>query len=280
MLPFSEPVALFPGAVARLERLRQPAEMPVPSRFIHFHGPAELVFIEEGTGHFLCEDATFAFAPGTILYAPPMAVHDFAFNEGLSASTLVQFDPHALAPNSLPASPLGIVPNPEVRARVDMLADWLEQSICAEALQSDVALQLQALVLAVVQSAGQAACRATGALPSLSRFRPLLDHLDHAPARMLRLSEAAALCAMAPSYFSRVFNKAFGEGFVAYQTRFKLLQAARLLATSDEPVSQIGYRLGFRSHAYFSYCFKSMFSVVPTAHRTSRRAQGTGATLR
>ena len=266
-LPFSESVPLEPGAAARLLRVRPLPRAPTPGRFIHFHGPAELVLIEKGTGQFLCEDTAFAYGPGSILYAPSMAVHDFVVDHGPRALTLIQFDPHAASQHALPSFPLGVIPEPDALTRIRMLIDWLAESITAQSAQSDIALLLQSLMLAVTQSATQTVGRLPEKLPSLSKFRPLLDQLSREPWHTLRLSEAASLCAMAPTYFSRRFARTFGEGFAAYQMRFKIQQAARLLATSDEPVSQIGYRLGFRSHAYFSYCFKSVFGVAPSQHR-------------
>ena len=97
----------------------------------------------------------------------------------------------------------------------------------------------------------------------------MLDRLSANPAHTLTLGAAASLCAMSPSYFSRRFKQVFGAGFTAYQTRLKLQQAARLIATGGDPVSQIAFRLGCRSHAYFSQCFKAAFGVPPLQHRQS-----------
>ncbi len=269
LLPLSEPVPLLPGTAAKVEHVRQSADEPVPERFLHFHGPAELVLIQEGAGVFLCEGMELSFAPGTIVYAPSMAVHDFAFAGGARAWTLVQFDPHAVNREAvaLPSSPQGVSLDPAQLARTRVLADWLAQTLAAKAPQKEVAVQLQALILSIVQAFEPEGTNAAGAPSSLSRFRPLLNQLGTDPSHTLSLGEAASLCAMSPAYFSRCFTRTFGSGFNAYQTRLKLEQAARMLATSNEAVSQIGYRLGFRSHAYFSRCFKSLFGVTPSRHR-------------
>ena len=270
LLPLSEPVPLLPGTAVKVDHVRQLADDPVPQRFLHFHGPAELVLIEDGAGVFLCEDVQLPFSPGTIVYAPSMAVHDFAFADGARAWTLIQFDPHAVDRDAvrLPSRPQGASLEPRLWARTRVLADWLAQSLTAKTAQKEVAVQLQALVLSIVQSFDPERREAAEARSSLSRFRPLLNQLSADPSRTLNLGEAASFCAMSPSYFSRCFTKTFGTGFNAYQSRLKLEQAARMLATSNEAVSQIGYRLGFRSHAYFSHCFKSMFGVTPSSHRT------------
>lgn len=270
LLPLSEPVPLLPGVAARVEHVRQPAEMPVPQPFLHFHGPAELVLIEEGAGQFICEASRHRFIPGTILYAPSMAIHDFAFSPGARGWTLIQFDPHSVDRQAipLPSTAQGAILDPEALARISMLAQWLAKSIADHAQQRAVVVQLEALVLAAVQAFGPDSADGTMAHSSLSKFRPLLDRLDGDPALTLRLHQAATLCAMSPSYFSRRFKQAFGIGFIEYQARLKLQQAARILATSDEPVSQIAYRMGFRSHAYFSHCFKTVFGVPPSRLRS------------
>ncbi len=273
-LPLSEPVPLLPGMAARLERLHQPAGPT--ERFAHFHGPAELVLMREGSGTFACEDRAFDFGPGMILYAPSMAVHDFSFAPQARTWTLIQFDPRAASNSAaaLPNVPLAITPDAHARARIAALTDWLAESIAQQRAQTAVVLQLQALVLAIAEATGDPG-RLVAASP-LARFRPLLDRLDRDPAQSLRLAQAASLCAMSPGYFSRAFSRAFGIGFSAYQTRLKLQLAARQLATSDAPVSQVAWQLGFRSHAYFTHVFKTEFGVAPSCYRQPPGAQPIG----
>jgi AraC-like DNA-binding protein len=269
LLPLSEPVPLLPGMAARVEHVYQPASAPVPQPFLHFHGPAELVLIEAGTGHFICEGTKCSFAPGTLLYAPSMAIHDFAFERGERSWILIQFDSHAIdrQPIALPTQPQGVVLDRETLPRITMLANWLAQSISEKAQGMAVVVQLEALVLAAVQAFGPDPAGREVAPSSLSKFRTLLSELDRDPALTLCLSTAASLCAMSPPYFSRRFKQVFGTGFIEYQTRLKLQQAARMLATSDAPVSQIAYHVGFRSHAYFSHCFRAEFGVSPSKLR-------------
>ena len=271
LLPLSEPVPLAPGLVARVQQVRQQADEPLPERFLHFHGPAELVLIEEGTGQFLGEGAHFPFSPGSLLFAPAMAIHDFDFSAGPRAWTLVQFDPLALDPGvvALPSRPRSRALDGAERLRIDVLLDWLIQSIQAQLPRQAVAAQLQALGLAVCQAFGPDTEERSSPPSSLSRFRPVLDLLSRFPSGTLTLDEAASRCAMSPAYFSRCFSRTFGTGFIAYQARLRLQQAARILATSDEPISQVAYRLGFRSPAYFTYCFRACFGVTPSDHRNA-----------
>lgn len=276
MLPaLSEPVALPVGTAVRFARVSQSAATPVPERFLHFHGPAELVLIEQGSGCYVSEAGEFRFSAGTMLYAPAMAIHDFAFAEGARRWTLVQFDPRVADPTrtALPPQAAAARLDPGGGDRTVMLLDWLGACVDAGASPEEVATVLSALLLSLKGRFGTAPAAGSDAAPQPSRFRPLLDQWVRAPDRALTLTEAASLCALSPAYFSRQFRRAFGAGFIAYQTQMRLQQAARIIATTDEPISQVGYRLGFRSPAYLSLCYKAAFGVSPSAHRKAARAR-------
>ncbi|MBX9885409.1 MAG: AraC family transcriptional regulator [Novosphingobium sp.] len=270
MLPaLSEPVALPPGRSVRIARVHQPAGEPVPERFLHFHGPAELVFMEQGSGCFISEAGEWTFAPGSVLYAPGMAIHDFAFAPGERGWTLVQFDPLAIDPRiaALPPCACAAAPGALAAARAALLLDWLAASLDDHQAEAQVVVLLEALLLALRGAFGDDGSVNAAPSSGLAHFRPLLQQWERLPDKALSLAEAASLCRLSSSYFSRLFAKTFGAGFVTYQTRFRLQQAARMLATGDLPVSQIGYRTGFHSHAYFAQCYRAAFGVSPSAHR-------------
>lgn len=276
MLPaLSEPVALPPGSSVRIARVSQLAKDPVPDRFLHFHGPAELVLINEGSGSFLSETGTFAFSAGTLLYVPSMAVHDFAFERGARSWTLIQFDPLAVdqqvlaLPRLASAGSLDADPNNRTRP----LLDWLGTCLESRAPQREIAVVLQALLLSLKGLFRDAAATDLADQAKPSHFRPLLEHWVREPNRVFTLTEAASLCSLSPAYFSRQFRRALGHGFIAYQTQLRLQQAARMIATSDRPISQIAYDYGFRSPAYFAQCYKAEFGVAPSTHRKAAVAR-------
>lgn len=69
------------------------------------------------------------------------------------------------------------------------------------------------------------------------------------------------------SYFSRMFKKETGEGFVEYVTKVKMAKAIELLDHSSKSVEQIAYELGFDNKSYFLKTFKKFYGVSPKSYR-------------
>lgn len=69
------------------------------------------------------------------------------------------------------------------------------------------------------------------------------------------------------SYFSRMYKKETGEGFVEYVTRVKMDKALELLDNSGNSVEQIAYELGFDSKGYFLKTFKRFYGLSPKSYK-------------
>jgi two-component system response regulator YesN len=83
----------------------------------------------------------------------------------------------------------------------------------------------------------------------------------------ISLTEVAAHLHLNSSYFSRMYKKETGEGFVEYVTRVKMEKALELLDQSIKSVEQIAYELGFDSKSYFLKTFKRFYGVSPKSYK-------------
>jgi two-component system, response regulator YesN len=83
----------------------------------------------------------------------------------------------------------------------------------------------------------------------------------------ISLTEVAAHLHLNSSYFSRMYKKETGEGFVEYVTRVKMEKAIELLDHSIKSVEQIAYELGFESKSYFLKTFKRYFGYSPKSYK-------------
>ena len=81
-------------------------------------------------------------------------------------------------------------------------------------------------------------------------------------------SDYAAALSLTTGHLSRLCRKATGLGASAYIEHAMIQEACRMLAFTQMPVSEIGYRLGFDDPSYFSKRFRAARNQTPTAYRT------------
>ena len=77
---------------------------------------------------------------------------------------------------------------------------------------------------------------------------------------------------ISPSYFLSLFKQETGTTFVDYLTSVRMEEAKRLLHSTDLPVTQIAYDLGFNNSNYFSNIFRKTVGVSATEFRKPRSA--------
>ncbi len=86
----------------------------------------------------------------------------------------------------------------------------------------------------------------------------------------LTLEYVSSIANMNRTYFSRLFKKEMGVGFVDYVTQYRIERAKDLLRNKDLRVHEIAELTGFVDENYFSKVFKRYTGISPTAFRTIR----------
>ncbi len=66
-----------------------------------------------------------------------------------------------------------------------------------------------------------------------------------------------------------MFKLATGQTPHQYLINYRIDQAKQLLQTTEIPIVDIAYQIGFNSHAHFSTQFRRIVSVTPQAYRVS-----------
>lgn len=84
----------------------------------------------------------------------------------------------------------------------------------------------------------------------------------------LSLNDMAQRAHMSPSYFSSLFKKRIGSGFVDYLTEIRLESAAEaLLKHRDATVNAISEACGYADARYFVRQFQKRYGMTPTLYR-------------
>lgn len=82
----------------------------------------------------------------------------------------------------------------------------------------------------------------------------------------------AAALRLSPTQFTRRFRAAYGVPPIRYLNELRLATAQRLLLDTDDSVTCIASRCGYRSPFYFSRVFHKFMGESPVGYRKSRRA--------
>src|SRR5262245_37323574 len=99
----------------------------------------------------------------------------------------------------------------------------------------------------------------------------VLAVLHGRPAEPWTLDRIAQEVHVSRSTLARRFRDRVGEPPLEYLTRWRMDIAARLLRDTDEPVGEIGRRVGYDSEFAFSRAFTRVRGVAPGRYRKSRR---------
>jgi len=88
-------------------------------------------------------------------------------------------------------------------------------------------------------------------------------------AKPISLSELSGLVNLSKPAFCNLFKKTFNVCYSSYLSETRLSHAAKLIAETDKPVSEIIDLTGFKNQTYFNRCFKKQFRKTPLEYRKS-----------
>jgi AraC family transcriptional regulator len=100
-----------------------------------------------------------------------------------------------------------------------------------------------------------------------SRIAKAVRLLNEDPARTL--GDLACGCALSISRLSHLFRAETGLTLKEFRRNRRLEAARKMLATTDMPIKQIAYTLGYRHTSSFVRAFESDAGMSPSAYRRS-----------
>lgn len=98
-----------------------------------------------------------------------------------------------------------------------------------------------------------------------------VEWLDQHSTEDVRLNDAAREAGVSPFHFLRSFSNVLGVTPHQYLVRARLRHAARLLADSSLPVTDVAYRVGFRDLSNFVRTFGRAAGISPREFRRTAR---------
>ncbi|MGO4373073.1 AraC family transcriptional regulator, partial [Paenibacillus sp. MCAF20] len=103
------------------------------------------------------------------------------------------------------------------------------------------------------------------------KIRAVANYVRSHSHESFSIDKAAALAGYSTHYFSRKFGQTFGKSFPDFLLEARLIQAKRLLASTQLSVKQIALETGFSQASYFSACFRQLEGMTPLQFRSLHR---------
>lgn len=99
----------------------------------------------------------------------------------------------------------------------------------------------------------------------------ILEYIKNHYAGRLTVTDIAAHLGLHPQYFSTLFHREFGTGFVDYLTSYRVNQSITELMNSDKSILEIAVGHGFGSHKTYAAAFRRLYGCSPTEYRRTHR---------
>jgi AraC family transcriptional regulator len=115
-------------------------------------------------------------------------------------------------------------------------------------------------------SLGNVEQRFTGGL-SGQRLRLVTELIADNYSRDLSLAELAGAAGMSPFHFAREFKRTTGTTPHQYLIKFRINRAKALLAESQMPLVEVGFRSGFSHQSHFTRLFHRVTGTTPHSYR-------------
>lgn len=110
-------------------------------------------------------------------------------------------------------------------------------------------------------------------------IRAAMGYIEGHYMEPVTLERVAAVVGFNPTYFSTVFKKRCGQGFVDYLTGVRIARAQELLRGTDAPMTEICFRIGYKDLKHFNRTFKRRTALTPREYRRLHRARCAQASL-
>lgn len=103
------------------------------------------------------------------------------------------------------------------------------------------------------------------------RIQSALSYIRKNINQKIDIDELSEKSFLSKDHFIRLFKKEVGQTPLSYITQRKLERAELILATTDTPVKQIAYNLGYDDHSYFNRLFREKMGITPQQYRESKK---------
>ncbi len=101
------------------------------------------------------------------------------------------------------------------------------------------------------------------------RLKRVLTHIHRNICKNIEIGELADIACVTKPHLIRLFKNELGTSPIQYINRKKIEKAQLLLFTTENPIKDIAFTLGFSDHSYFIRLFRKLSGTTPHGYRTT-----------
>lgn len=264
-------------------------EQPVTPDTGHYHDYIEVLYVLDGDFNLFLNGVEYHVGAGALVLINSREIHRFCYNAPVNTYIVAKFSPQLLyaADQSIlefkyalpfilasskhqrvfTAEELDGSPVPQLLPEI--FDEWQKKEYGYEIAIRALILRLFLWITRYRRSGNDAGFCELTVTDSLAQSiqtatEYVAEHYDTATS-----SEAARVCGLSYSYFSRCFKLIMNKSFREYVNLVRINESAKLLLTTDAPVSEIAFDAGFSTVSYFIEKFKEIKGMPPKQYRFS-----------
>lgn len=101
------------------------------------------------------------------------------------------------------------------------------------------------------------------------RMRKVMEYIQEHLVDEIRQTDIAELVHMTPQGFSRFFRSTTGRTFVSFVNIVRIMEACRLLVSSEDDITQIAFECGYGNLSNFNRRFMEQKHCTPSEYRNN-----------
>ena len=140
---------------------------------------------------------------------------------------------------------------------MDIINEFSTQNIYSEELLSGM---LRQLVIRTVRLGNAEA-------QPHAKLEPVLEYIHANFNRELTNHELSRIVNYHPHYINLLMKEHTGTTLHSYLTRYRMLEASKLILNTDKAIEEIAYETGFKNPTHFYKIFKQHFGISPSQCR-------------
>lgn len=245
----------------------------------HWHHAVELILLVKGNVTCVFENTKQQISKGDICIINPHEVHETKCSRN-AVYLVVHILPSAMC-RYMPTFDqlrfsLAVDPeDPEKAAALEALRSHMKEILAMVEGNDDPAVKLErearlfALAALLARHFSQTVPLEESRLQrgDMLRLEPVLDYVQLHHAEELSLDSAADTLGLNKEYFCRLFKKNMGVSFLQYVYQVRTTAFCRDLENTEDPISEIAERHGFKDSKMLNQYFREIYGCTPSEKR-------------